>query len=527
MTFITTLNRKLDSFPKTYNEVWIAIIATFAGMMFGFDVSSISAFISHDSYRNYFNNPGSVEQGAITAAVSGGCFIGSLASDVFSEAIGRRTTLIISGFLWIVGAIIQSSSHSVAQLVVGRVVSGSAIGIGSAVTPTYVSEISRAKNRGLIGGLYQLAITLGILVMFFIGYGCTFIDGTTSWRVAWALQMIPGVFLLSGVIFLPESPRWLANHDQWDAGVDIIRRVNKKEDEDTVNKEINELKESIEIFKLSKEVTYVDLFNKKNWKSSTVAISAQIWNQLTGMNVMMYYIVYIFEMVGFEGNTVLVSSSAQYVINFGVTFLSLPLPDLVGRRPLMVWGGLGMMILLFINGALFAAYSEKIPNVAKDATVVITIPPEHKAAGKAIMAFSYLFVATFASTWAVCSWAFFPEVLPTRTRSKAASVAVAADWAFNFAIAMFTPPAFHNISWKLYFIFGTFCGCMSIHTYLQYPETKGKTLEEIDMIFQSNVPAWHTAKFAIPATVVEHLDEKNVSTAHVETVKSSASDRSV
>lgn len=510
------LNSKLDSFHTTYNIYVIAMITTVSGMMFGFDVSSISAFISQPSYRSFFNYPNSTTQGAITASMSAGCFLGAIGSSFLSEKLGRRTTLLFCALFWVLGSVVQSSVRNLAQLIVGRIISGVGVGIGSSITPIYCSEVSPASSRGIVGGLFQLAITFGILVMFYIGYGCSFISGEGSFRLAWALQMIPGLVLFVGIFFLPESPRWLANNGKWEQAEDVIKKINQKDKSERYLTEIDELKESIIIYELSKDIGYLDLFKKKNIKSSVVAISAQIWNQLTGMNVMMYYIVYIFEMVGYTGNTVLVSSSIQYVINFVVTLISLPLSDLFGRRRLMLIGGVLMMVWLFIVGGLFATYSKKVENISSDETVVITIPDNHRNVGKAIVACSYLFVASFASTWAVCSWCYFSEVLPTRTRSKAGLLAVASDWAMNFAIALFTPSAFRNITWKTYFVFGTFCGAMTVHAFFMYPETRGKTLEEIDMIFQGGIPAWRSSKFIANDVVSNISDDKEDRVTHVE-----------
>lgn len=513
-----SLSKTFDKCPTTYNIYIIALITTVSGMMFGFDVSSISAFISEPSYRLFFNYPNSTTQGAITASMSAGSFVGAILSSFISEKIGRRPSLLSCAIFWVLGSIIQSSCRNLGQLIAGRIISGIGVGIGSSITPIYCSEVSPAPSRGVVGGLFQLAITFGILVMFYIGYGCTFISGHASFRVAWALQMVPGLVLFVGVFFLPESPRWLANNDKWEQAEEVLRRINEKDKTGRYLIELEELKESITIYKLSKDIKYFDLFKKKNYKSTIVGISAQIWNQLTGMNVMMYYIVYIFEMVGFTGNTVLVSSSIQYVINFGVTLIALPLSDYFGRRRLMLVGGVLMMAWLFAVGGLFATYSEKVENISNDATVVITIPEEHKSIGKAIVACSYLFVATFASTWAVCSWCYFSEVLPTRTRSKAGLLAVACDWAINFAIALFTPSAFRNISWKTYFVFGTFCGAMTIHTFLSYPETRKKTLEEIDITFQNGIPPWRSANFAIQNLDDSLSDSKEYNLTHVENV---------
>lgn len=515
LRFLHRVREAYQKYPHTYNIYIIGLTATTSGMMFGFDVSSISSFVSQDYYKNYFGHPNSDVQGAITASMSAGSLFGSLFSNHISEPFGRKMALIFCAIFWIIGAIIQSSSRDLAQLICGRVISGFGIGLGSTTAPVYCSEVSPVSLRGVMGGLYQMAITLGILIMFFIGYGCQKINGVGSFRLAWGLQMIPGICLVLGVLCLPESPRWLASHDQWEEAEKTIIQLNNKENQEKVFTEIEELRESVVFYELSKNTTYVDLFRKKNRKSSIVGISAQIWNQLTGMNVMMYYVVYVFEMVGFKGNTNLISSSIQYVINFGVTVISLPLPDYVGRRTLMIGGGIGMMIWLFLVGGLFARYSERIPNVASNATVVIYIPDEHNRAGKAIIACCYLFVATFASTWAVCSWAYVAEIFPNRTRDKGTSVAVACDWAFNFALAMFTPSAFRNITWKSYFLYGTFCGAMSIHAFFGYPETKGKTLEEVDILFQSGIPPWRGKAFVPPVYDLESDNDKHEVT-HIE-----------
>lgn len=522
------LHRYLDKFPTTYNIWIIGLIVTLSGCMFGFDVSSMSVFVSQDAYLEFFNHPNSTKQGAITASMSGGCFLGCVISSIIAEGIGRRPSMMICSLLWVIGAIVQSSCRDLAQLIIGRIISGCGIGFGSAITPIYCSELSPASLRGFFGGLYQLAITFGIMVMFYISYGCTFLEGVKSFRAAWAIQMTPGVFLLMGLFVLPESPRWLANQGFINEGENILRQINKKESDEQVAHEIALLHEGV-IMEQNSDVSYLDLFNKQNWRSSMVGISAQIWNQLTGMNVMMYYIVYIFEMIGMKGNTNLVSSSIQYAINFGVTLVCLPISDYVGRRPLMIIGGVVMMGWLFAVGGLLATYSVPVDDITADSVVVITIPDSHKNVGKGVAACSYLFVATFASTWAITSWAFFAEILPNRTRSKAGSVAVACDWAFNFALAMFTPPAFRNITWKTYFIFGAFCGSMSLHAFLQYPETKGKTLEDIDQMFGEKVPAWRSKNFIAKAKIsLENIsDESNLSKHNIQLVENVETEESI
>lgn len=148
--------------------------------------------------------------------MAGGSFLGSLISPNFSDAFGRKVSLHICAALWIIGAILQCAAQDQAMLIVGRVISGMGIGFGSSAAPVYCSEISPPKIRGTISGLFQFSVTVGIMVLFYIGYGCHFIDGAAAFRITWGLQMVPGLILMVGVFFIPESPRWLANHDRWE-----------------------------------------------------------------------------------------------------------------------------------------------------------------------------------------------------------------------------------------------------------------------------------------------------------------------
>lgn len=213
----------------------------------------------------------------------------------------------------------------------------------------------------------------------------------------------------------------------------------------------------------TKTFTYPNLFSKKYIRRTFTAVSAQIWQQLTGMNVLMYYITYIFQMAGYEGNQMLVFSSIQYVINAVVTAVALVLFDKLGRRRLLFYGGILMMAWLFAVGGLFAQYSVPWPD-SPDETVTIRIPADRDDAAKGIIACCYLFDASFAITWGVGVWGYVAELWgDSASRQRGAALATAANRIMNFVIAIFSPPAFKNINWKTYFIFETFCGCMTIH----------------------------------------------------------------
>ena len=213
---------------------------------------------------------------------------------------------------------------------------------------------------------------------------------------------------------------------------------------------------------------------------------------------MMYYITYVFAMAGLSGNNLLVSSSIQYVINVVMTVPALLYVDRWGRRPTLLIGAALMATWLFTNAGLLNTYGHYAGpngiNNTPEASWTISGPPS-----KAVIACSYLFVASFAPTWGPVSWIYPPELYPLRVRGKAVALATSANWAFNFALGYFVPPAFVNIKWETYLVFGVFCVAMFVHVFFMFPETAGKTLEEVEELFTDpagpkgvGTPAWKT-----------------------------------
>ncbi|CUS20977.1 LAQU0S02e02718g1_1 [Lachancea quebecensis] len=495
-----------DRFPKVYNVYVVAMVSCISGLMFGFDISSMSSMIGTDKYREYFKNPDSTTQGGITASMSGGSLLGSLISPNFTDAYGRRVSLHICSALWIAGAVLQCAAQNQGMLIVGRVISGMGVGFGSSVAPVYCSEVAPPDIRGTVCGLFQFSVTLGIMIMFYIGYGCHFIDGTASFRITWGLQMVPGFALMLFTFFLPESPRWLANHDRWEEASEVVARIGAKGslDNPQVRLQLEEIREQVIIDQQAAHFGFRQLFRKKTINKTIVGVCAQMWQQLCGMNVMMYYIVYIFKMAGYSGNTLLVSSSIQYVLNVLMTIPALLLVDKIGRRPVLMVGGVFMFIWLFVVAGLLADYSVPEPNgFDGDDTVRIRIPDSEKPAAKGVIAASYLFVCSFAPSWGVGIWIYCSEIFNNFERARGSAFCASVNWAFNFALAMFVPSAFKNITWKTYIIFGVFSIALTIQTFLMFPETKGKTLEEIDQMWADHIPAWKTASYVPDVPVVQ------------------------
>jgi len=480
--------------PKVGNIYLIASIAIIGGGLFGFDISSMSAIISGDPYRCFFNSdrnsdgtcpgPNSDVQGGITASMAGGSWLGALVSGFITDILGRKKAIMTGAVIWCIGCVIVAASQNVAMLIVGRIINGFCVGICSAQVPVYISELSEPRLRGRLVGAQQWAITWGIMIMFYISYGCSFINGEGAFRVPWGLQAIPAVILLVGMIPLPESPRWLARKDRWEECHDVLVLVLGKGDAESklVKEEFAEIQAYCEFERQNADVTYLELLKPSMLNRTHIGVFTQIWSQLTGMNVMMYYITYVFAMAGLSGNNLLVSSSIQYVINVVMTIPALIWVDRWGRRPTLLIGAALMMTWLFANAGILATYGHPAPPGGVGGIAAASWQVSGPAA-KAVIACSYLFVASFAPTWGPVSWIYPPELYPLRVRGKAVALSTSANWAFNFALGYFVPPSFENIKWKTYILFGVFCIAMFIHVFFMFPETAGKHLEEVEDMF--------------------------------------------
>jgi sugar porter (SP) family MFS transporter len=482
-----------------YNTYAICSFAAIGGGLFGFDISSMSGVLGTNAYKNYFHHPVSAVQGGITASMPAGSFLGALASSFIADHLSRRTAIQVAALIFILGATLQCSAQNIAHLCVGRVIAGVAIGIASSIVPVYQAEIAPKEIRGRVVSLQQWAITWGILIQYFIQYGASWVDGgpdapnqgAAAFRIPWGIQMVPAFILFIGLFFFPRSPRWLASKDRWDEAIEVLANLHGKGDQShpKVLAEFKEIQEALEVEKQQATSSYRTLVEPRMFKRVILGMSVQMWSQLCGMNIMMYYIVYIMQAANIASP--LLTASIQYIINVVLTLPAILYLDKWGRRPSMLLGSFGMMTWLFISGALQGAYG--VPNPRTDPKlddITWVLPKNHATVSRTVVAMSYLFVATFATTWGPSSWTYPSEIFPSKIRAKAVSLATASNWAWNCALAFAVPPLLWSINWKMYMIFATFNGLAFIHMFLAAPETKGKTLEEMDEVFDSGRWPW-------------------------------------
>ncbi|KZT00339.1 general substrate transporter [Laetiporus sulphureus 93-53] len=406
--------------------------ACIGGGLFGLDISSMSGVLNNPAYEDTFGHPDSSHQGAIVAAMPGTSFIGALAVSKLAD----------NGWIWVIGSILQCAAVDRGMLVMGRVVSGLAVGIASTIVPIYQSEITAPAIRGRL----------------FVEFGCSYINGVASFRIPWGLQIIPAIVLSMGMLLFPESPRWLVDHYRSKEAFEILADLHGGGDTKAslVQLEYSEIQEQVSFERAEGTKSYLDLLKPGIRRRVGLGCALQMWSQLTGMNIMMYYIVYVFEGAGLTGRRGnLIADSIQYVLNVALTFPAIIHIDKWGRRPMLLVGTMGFWLML-VGGlqGRFGHWGE----VDGDRVSVIT---GNMAATKAI----------------IVSWTYPAEIFPMKVRAKAVSLATAVNWIFNLALAFAVPLGLSSIAYKTYFIFGTFNFAAFIHIFFCFPETAQRSLE--------------------------------------------------
>ncbi|KAL4918778.1 general substrate transporter [Aspergillus aurantiobrunneus] len=499
-------------FPKIYNTYFVAFIATVGGMLFGFDISSMSAIIGTDQYNEYFDNPAGLRQGAIGSSLAAGSVVGSAMAGFVSDKIGRRDSIAFACIWWLVGTAVQTATNGFGSLIAGRVLNGVCVGITSSQVPVYLAEIAKKEKRGQLIVIQQLAIEWGILIMYFVGYGCSFISGTASFRTAWGIQFVPCVFLIIGLPFLPRSPRWLAKVNRTEEAIETLANIQARgnRDDPLVVAEWEEITTVLRAERDSLPGWRKFVYNGM-WKRTLAGFTVQMWQQNSGANVMTYYVVYIFMMANLTGNINLISSGIQYALFIIFTTFIFFYIDKTGRRPLLIYGALVMGACHFVVGGILSS-GEYVPGGVdgnENVLIRVTGPKSHT-----VIAFSYLLIIFYALTLAPTCWVYAAEVWSLETRANGMGIAAIGNWLFNFALGLYIPPGFQNITWKMFIVFGAMCVLAAIHFFLTYPETCGKTLEEIEELFAPGGPKPWTTKPG-NSKLDAHIDEVRAQSKHI------------
>ncbi|KAK9234433.1 general substrate transporter, partial [Lipomyces kononenkoae] len=470
------------------NIYTISLFASIGGLLFGFEISSLSGIIETDQYRQYYGNPLGTRQGGITSAFPAGSAVGALLAALLGDWLSRKAIIQAGAVLWCVGSTLQVSSNGVGMLVVGRVLSGTCVGLTSAMVPIYQSEIAPRKIRGRIVSLQQLASTVGILVMYGIQFGCSFIPSQAAFRLPWAIQAIPGIILFIGFFWFPFSPRWLAKKERWDESLTVLAFLRTPDcdvNSPLVLAEYREIEDQIRLERESGSKLFKEISSQRTRRRVFLSIAVQVCNQLTGAAFLDYYILYIYQSVGIANVKPL--AFIQYSIKVIMTFPAILWSDKWGRRPMLIIGAICIGICFFVVTGLYNEYGEPNPVLNQPYTWVII---GHPSVGHTVQAFLYLSIGVFNLTWGPITWIYSAEIVPLRIRARVVSFAISCRWAINCAIGFAIPALFRLEAWSAFLIFGILNVGSSVLMFFTAPETKQRTLEEIDEIFEHGRPLW-------------------------------------
>ncbi|KAI5920936.1 general substrate transporter [Camillea tinctor] len=475
---------------KAWPAIVIGLFVAFGGVLFGYDTGTISGILAMEYWQalfstGYVNSSGHPDvspsqSSAIVSILSAGTFFGALASPLFADNIGRRMALIASSFVFILGVILQTAAVALPLFLAGRFFAGLGVGLISALIPLYQSETAPKWIRGAIVGAYQWAITIGLLLAAVVDYATQYRQDTGSYRIPIAVQFAWAIILIAGMLILPETPRFLIRKGNYARAADALGRLRRiAADHPAVQSELHEIQANHEFEMTISKASYLDCFRGPMLKRQLTGMGLQALQQLTGINFIFYYGTQYFKNSGIQDSfTIQVITS---VINVVSTLPGLYAVDKFGRRPLLLWGAVGMCVSQFIVAMLgtLTTGQDSLGNA-----IVYNV-----AAQKAGIAFVCIYIFFFASTWGPLAWVVTGEIYPLKTRAKSLSMTTATNWLLNWAIAYATPylvnygEGYANLQSKIFFVWFGCCFICIAFVYFFIYETKGWTLEEVDELY--------------------------------------------
>ncbi|POS73597.1 MFS quinate transporter [Diaporthe helianthi] len=492
----TTIWEDIKAYRKAY---WLTAVASFGGMLFGWDTGLIGGVLTMDAFQHSFNLDSKSSdfanlQGNIVSVLQGGCFFGAAASFWLSDKIGRKWSLVSADLIFIIGSIIQTCSGlgttDLTQLYIGRFIGGFGVGLISAVVPTYIGENANREIRGRCIGCMQLFNVTGIMLSYFVNYGIsrqiTSPTDSTKWRVPFALQILPGLFLLL-ILFENESPRWLVEKFRIDDARKALSRVRARPVDDPVIRE--ELQEIVADFEGKEKLSLAQQLrlafsSKQMLYQSSLAVILMFWQQWTGTNSINYYSPQIFSSVGLASSSAGLFATGIYgVVKVVFTALGLMFGvEQAGRKWSLICGAAGQAFAMFYIGINQAVHPNDSTLSGNNIFAIICV---------------YLFVVFYSFGWGPIPYVLSSECSPNQVRSLIMAASLMTQWLFNFVIAKLTPIMLDRITYGTFLLFGSCCILMLLYAVFFVPETKGVPLESINLLFKDNIVAGAT-KDTIP-----------------------------
>ncbi|CAF9931836.1 MAG: hypothetical protein ALECFALPRED_005104 [Alectoria fallacina] len=462
---------------------WVSVACATDMTLFGYDQGVFGGVIVTPDFLDTLNLSGPEHTsllGTVTALYDVGCFFGAVAAFSLGERLGRKKSVLLGTTVMSIGAILQISSYSVAQMIVGRIVAGLGNGLNTATAPVWQAETSKAAWRGKLVVIELILNIAGFSLSNWITYGFSYVNGPVAWRFPLAFQFV-FIFVLYGTVpWLPESPRWLIAHGQVEEAEQIIADLEATTVDDAyVVTESKEIQWAVQ-YERENGVSWWDLLRGKSGNgTSTVrrlilGAGAQAMQQLAGINVTSYYLpTVLIQSVGLSEKLARLLAACNSVSYLAFSMIGIPNIERWGRRKMMIYASIGQA-LSYMLITILLRYNE-LPGYNGS-----------KQVASASVAFFFTYYICFGIGFQGVPWLYPTEINSLSMRTKGAALGTASNWAFNFMVVEITPIGIQSLHWKFYIIWTIFNASFVPIVYLFYPETADRTLEDVDRLFREN-----------------------------------------
>ncbi|KAJ4259549.1 hypothetical protein NW762_007478 [Fusarium torreyae] len=506
-------------FRGLFASPYVAACSAFAaigGLLFGYDQGVISVTLVMEEFLQRFpevsdDAPGAgFKKGLMTAMITLGAFIGALNQGWIADWASRKRSIMIATVIFTIGSALQTGALNYDMLVAGRFIGGIGIGMQvscslllSMVVPLYIGEISPPEIRGSLLVFEALFVVLGVVIAFWITYGTMNMASHWSWQLPFLIQIFPGLLLGFGAIFLPFSPRWLASKGREQEALENLVKIRQVPEADArVQREWIEIiaearfqngvlaerhpvltapenKSFSNSFKLE-IVSWTDCLKPGCWRRTFVGAGLMFFQQFIGINALVYYSPTLFGTMGLDLNMQLIMSGVLNILQLIGVMTSLWTLDRFGRKTIVLTGSVLAVISLTITAIMVGLFSDSWAT--------------HRAEGWTSVAFLLFYMLVFGASWAPVPWAVPAEVFPSSLRAKGVAISTCSNWINNFIIGLITPPLIKATGFVAYVFFGVFGLLSFVFVWFFVPETRGKTLEEMDSVFNDRSGASDIAK---------------------------------
>ncbi|KAM5549264.1 sugar transport protein 10 [Rosa sericea] len=484
--------------------VFACIVAASGGLLFGYDIGISGGVTSMDTFLSKFfpevmkkmknesgdgNNMYCKFESQILTLFTSSLYLSALVASIFASKVtkrfGRKISMFVAGVVFLLGAILNGIANSIVLLIIGRLLLGVGVGFANQAIPVYLSEMAPAKIRGALNIGFSMAITLGILVANLVNYGTSKIKGGYGWRVSLALAGVPALMMTVGAIFLPDTPNSILERGHPEKAKKMLQKIRGTENVD------EEFLDLIDASEASKKMEHA-------WKSITqpryrpqlvICCLIPFFQQLTGINVIMFYAPVLFKTLGMGADASLISAVITGCVNVIATFISVMTVDRFGRRVLFLEGGV-QMILCQIGVAVIIGLKYGVSGVGS-----LT-----KGEADIVLVLICIYVAGFAWSWGALGWLVPSEICPLEIRSAGQAINVSVNMLFTFIIGQGFLSMLCHMKFGLFIFFAAFVTIMSIFIALFMPETKSVPIEEINTVWKAH---WFWGKYIPDDAVID------------------------